>query len=225
MQTPKMYYIMRHMKTRTYKYKIEVTNEGITAFMNRYHFDEKDRELLIATARVLSELFFVETGICYREDKVVCAATLGEGYDRFSDVVEDAEHLLVAYSLECFAMDFLAKSYEKMNETVYRETGRWMGTYRFLGDGDLDRMQEYLKIFQNLNLRWEKGMLRPLKSVVFTAEYTDQREKSGCESCEQCRNVSCSFRRVVQSPGKKPPELKVKEGSAYPYGFARIFGK
>ncbi len=212
------------MEQKTYKYVIEENELTIGNFIARYHFDPADEVFLLSVGRFLSELVTVEAEIMYYEDKVVCAATLGAGYDKLCDVAEEAGKLFLAYSLECFSMEFLSKAYEKMNETVYRETGKWMGAYRFLGDGELEELEDYTNRLSSVMLQWKNGMLRPLKSVIFTAAYKEDRKESGCDTCENCKNTSCSFRRVIhknRAPKRVVPDEKV---SAASYGISRIFG-
>lgn len=229
------------MNCKRYIYTIEQNGITIEHFIRRYHFDEKDRELLLATGRFLSELNTVEAGIIYDDDRVVCVATLGDRYDRLLDVVAESQHLLLAYSMECFAMEFMSKTYEKMNETVYQETGKWIGEYHFLGEGELKEIEDYLSVFSDNSstVTWKKGMLRPLKSVIFTAEYKERREDSGCHTCELCDNLTCSFRQIVQKPDgdRKYKGGAVRAGrlgqktdvdlssTVYSYGISQIFGK
>lgn len=245
------------MNCKKYIFTIEQNDITIEHFIKRYHFDEKDRELLLSTGRFLSELNMVEAWITYNDDGVVCMATLGDRYDRLLDVVAESKHLLLAYSMECFAMEFLSKTYEKMNETVYEETGKWMGEYHFLGDEDIQDIERYLyevagngisqdvipehnnkcevtsnqentgdRVLTDRIITWENGMLHPLKSVIFTAEYKEKREDSGCHKCELCENMTCSFRQVVQKPPRKKQRVDVDvSNTVYSYGISQIFGK
>lgn len=229
------------MKCKKYTYSIEQNMITIEKFIKRYHFNTEDRDLLSATGKFLAELNQVEAGIAYCDDKVVCVATLGERYDRLFDVVADSKHLLLAYSMECFAMEFLSRTYEKMNETVYEETGKWMGEYHFLGDDELEDIETYLKEFSSafscdktskdsdddsFNITWKNGMINPLKSVIFTAGYSEKRSESGCHNCEQCSNLTCSFRNIVQRKERKQNDYSINEkNAAYSYGIAQIFGK
>lgn len=216
------------MNYKKYVYKIEQNVITIEQFIRRYHFEDKDKELLLATGRFLSEINEVEAWIGYGKDQVTCIATLGERYDRLLDVVMESQHLLMAYSLECFAMEFLSKTYERMNETVYEETGKWMGEYHFIGDEEMIKKIVCGKNLEGdssaLSVSWEKGMLRPLKSVIFTAEYRDKREESGCYDCEKCDNLTCTFRQIITKNVRKPREVNVDAKSvAYSYGISQIF--
>ncbi len=214
------------MKQKQYTFSVESDSIQMDKFIKRYHFDEKDKELLCATGHFLAEMISVEAGILYLEEKTVCVATLGSRFDRMSDVVAESEHLLLAYSMECFGMEFLSKAYEKMNEMVFQETGKWMGEYIFLGEENLEEIREGLDAFSNLSVTWKNGMLRPLKSVIFTAKYKEKREDSGCHNCEQCNNVTCSFREGVQKKNQKNRNVLAlnKSGKVYSYGISRILG-
>lgn len=233
------------MNCKKYIFTIEHNEITFEHFIKRYHFHEQDRELLMATGRFLSEFNRVEAGIIYNDNGVICVATLGNGYDRLLDVVAESQHLLLAYSMECFAMEFLSKTYEKMNETVFRETGKWMGEYHFLGAEDFKDIEKYLSALycedindksygnelsdrtsSNSVVTWENGMLHPLKSVMFTAEYKEHREESGCHNCELCENVTCSFRQVVQKSNIRKNKVEVDvSNTVYSYGISHIFGK
>ena len=76
----------------------------------------------------------------------------------------------------------------------------------------------------DLSVNWEKGMLRPLKSVIFTAEYRDKREESGCHDCDKCDNLTCTFRQIITKNVRKTREVNVDAKSvAYSYGISQIF--
>ena len=219
------------MNCKKYIFTIEHNDIMIEHFIKRYHFEEKDKELFMSTGRFLSELNTVEARIAYNDDCVVCTATLGERYDRLLEVVAESKHLLLAYSMECFAMEFLSKTYEKMNETVFQETGKWMGEYHFLGEEEFQNIEKYIKEYSDNGvsdnkLFWKNGMLHPLKSVIFTAEYKVRREDSGCHNCELCENITCSFRQVVQKPVNRRNKAYVDiNNTVYSYGISQIFGK
>ena len=85
-------------------------------FMERYHFEMKDRQMIETTVRFACELIKLHIVIGYREEGVTCAITLGDQYDKLSDAV--GEHLLLSYCLECVGMELLSKAYEK--NYVYR---------------------------------------------------------------------------------------------------------
>ncbi|MGN0153158.1 MAG: hypothetical protein ACI4A3_01810 [Lachnospiraceae bacterium] len=210
------------MQTEKYSFSIDCEQLNITHFMNRYHFEKKDSMLVEATGRFLAELLLVESGICYLPEKVICAVTLGSKFDQLEEVASD--DLLLSYCMECYGMEFLSKAYEKINDYVFENCGRWMGHYHFLDDREIE---EELKKLEGLSIFWENGMLHPAKSVLFTAEYTDKREESGCGHCSQCGNVSCLFRKQEENPNNTDKNRHTMElgKSVYSYGISRIFGE
>ena len=134
---------------------------------------------------------------------------------------------MLAYAMECFGMEYLSKSYEKLNEIVLTETGKWMGIYRFLGEGDIEMIKRCLCAVEKMPVTWKEGMLRPLKSVIFEAPLKEHKVESGCHNCEQCENVTCSFREVMQEGRKRKEKIleAAKEQRVYSYGISRIFTK
>lgn len=214
------------MKKQIEKYSLFIRYDEIDIrnFIIRYHFDKKDEELLTATARFLTELVTVRAEIQYLAEKMDCVVTLGERFDKFSELA--AENLLLSYCVECMGMEFLTKAYEKMNEFVFQKTGKWMGDYYFLDGDSLGEMEEWKGIIEDLSVEWKNGMLRPLKSVIFTAKYTDKREESSCSSCEQCGNVTCSFRKIQENRNKSDriANTTALGKEIYSYGISRIFG-
>lgn len=210
------------MRYQSYAFSMEKDAIQIEGFLQRYHFEERDRELLWATGRFLTEMIRVEAGLLYQDHQVVCVVTLGDLYDRLAELVAESEQLLLGYSMECFGMEMLAKAYERLNEIVFQETGKWMGIYHFFGAGELEEQERLLADMENPPAEWRQGMLHPSKSVIFKAAYQDRREESGCQSCEQCQNVTCSFRKT-RHKHKYFNQIN-QSGQAYSYGISRIFG-
>lgn len=205
-------------------FKIVYEEITMDSFMKRYHFEEKDRNLLDAVCRFLTELIEVEVGILLEKDRVDCIVTLGKRYDELSDIAGNAGHLLLSYSLECFGMEFLSIAYEKVNELVFHQTGKWVGEYYFLGDENTEELETCLSAFDGLSVTWEKGMLHPLKSVVFMAEYKEKKDDSGCNNCERCKNVTCSFRRIIGNKQTQNTDTGTVEMKVYSYGISQILG-
>lgn len=214
------------MNCKEYRFSIEQNAIPMDSFIKRFHFDEKDRELLSSTGRFLTEIITVETGIQYFKDGTVCVVSLGNRFDELSDLVAESGHLLLAYSMECFGMEFLSRAYEKMNEMVFRESGKWMGKYHFWGEEHSEDIRQSLEAFPNLSITWTNGMIHPLKSVIFAADYEEKREDSGCHNCEQCDNLTCSFRNVIQKQDWKSQTgyPATSKSAVYSYGISRIMG-
>ncbi len=190
-------------------------------FMERYHFEPKDREMVETTVRFVCELVKVQMWIGYREDGVVCAITLGKQYDQLSDVV--TEHLLLSYCMECVGMEMLSKAYERVNQHVYERKGCWIGDYQFPEGG---KAQKQLEKLQGVSVEWKNGMMHPAKSVVLVAEYVEEQSRSGCEHCMHCGNVDCVFRKKQEKENMKLNygNASVMGTQAYSYGVQRIFG-
>ena len=230
---------MNDSKFKKYSFHISQKDIDLAQFVGRYHFDEKDRPLILAAGGFLAELLPVKAGIRYEKDHVLCAATLSEKYDRLLDLAEEDEekNLLLAFAMECFAMELLSKGYERMNEAVHEETGRWMGTYHFLSVEDMaDRGTVLLSPgpmgtkepspCPELGIILKNGMLYPSKSVIFTAPYVDGKDDKGCHNCDLCSNTGCLFRQEIR---KREEEMKKREqglaqSAAYSYGVSRVFG-
>lgn len=205
-------------------FKITYKEVELDSFMERYHFEKKDRMLLDAEYRILSELVEAEVAILLKKEQAVCAVTLGKRYDELMNLTADAGHLLLSYSLECFSLEFLSQAYEKVNEAVFFEMGKWLSEYHFLGDDNIEELKACLTLFDRLPVTWEKGMLHPLNSVVFTAEYKDRREESSCHRCERCKNTTCSFRKTENKPAQNA-DTKTAGMQVYSYGISQILGK
>lgn len=228
-----MLYYLVEMKVRLKRmngirtsFKIAYDEINLNAFLQRYHFEEKDRKLLDAVCRILTEVVDVEAGILLKAEEAVCIVTLGKRYDELSDLAMDAGHLLLSYSLECFGMELLSRAYERIDEMVFDKVGKRLGEYNFLGDKDLENMEECLSEFHGIPVHWDNGMLHPLKSVMFTASYRKEGERTRCNSCEQCENITCSFRKIVERKNKlyENVDNRKRSAKAYSYGASMIFG-
>lgn len=193
-------------------------------FIERYHFDEKDRQLAEAVGRFLTELIEIKAEIRYLPQNIICIATLGEQFDKLEELT--AEHLLLSYCIECYGMELLSKAYERLNESSFQKVGKWIGTYHFMDEENVEEIQKILEIANGAGVIWERGMLHPLKSVIFTAEYKEKKEESGCEYCVQCGNVTCTFRKETKEKNKKEKRANTIDlgGKGYSYGIANIFG-
>ena len=157
----------------------------------------------------------------YEESGVICVVTLGERFDKLSDVVSD--NLLLSYCIECVGMELLSKAYERVNQYVYEERKMWLANYQFLQTEDIKKGLDAVK---TTSVTWKKGMLRPAKSVVLRADYVEDRGKSGCEHCSQCGNVNCVFRKQTINPNNlsKRSNTNAVGKNVYSYGINQIFG-
>lgn len=211
------------MYVKAYTFPVGKEDISIDNFIKRYHFDENDKELIKSTGTFLAGIITIIAVVCYRKENLVCAVTLGKPYDELEALVEASGNLLLSYCMECMGMELLSKAYAKMNEAVFRETGKWMGEYHFPDSDKLKAENELEKVLEEKGIYWKNGMLHPLKSVLFTAEYKENKTESGCHSCEQCDNLTCSFREIaaLRRPAKRD-EKTVDRSRSYSYGISRI---
>ena len=143
------------MCIKCYEFIMEAQELLTQNFWERYHFEEKDWELAGAAARFLSGMVKVRAAVENRGDHAVCAVTLGGGYDELEDVVERSGNLFLAYCVECLGMEFLEQAYERLNQAVHDEQGKWLGNYHFL-----EEMQEE-PVCDACGITMKKGMLHP----------------------------------------------------------------
>lgn len=211
-------------------YKIEYREMDMKAFMERYHFDLQDYDMVKAAARFISEITDIETWMLEEDGGVVCVATLGKRYDEIAGLTADSGNLLLSYCMECLGMEFLSKGYEKMNHTIHEETGFWLSKYHFLSEREsfavLGYKQQSEKRDNSIGVEWKDGMLRPLKSVIFRAKYQKHQEGDGCHNCLECENITCSFRKIVEQKNKlyENVDNRKRSAKAYSYGVTAIFG-
>lgn len=229
------------MYTKHYTFSIGSDEIVIKNFIKRYHFDETNMELIRSTGIFLAGVITINAAICYEQERVVCGVTLGKHYDELESLVEESGNLLLCYCMECFGMEFLSRAYKKMNEVVFEEKGKWMGNYHFLdweseedsgkqkNDNTFPHFLEnggvpetVAKVLKASNISWQKGMLYPLKSVIFTAEYKTDKAESGCHDCSQCGNTTCSFRERIKPGEKVRNSVAVLPDKVYSYGISRI---
>ena len=216
-------------------YKIAYEELHLDGFMQRYHFEQQDLEMVQAAMRFLSEITQVEAWILEKESGVICAATLGRRYDELENLVAESGNLFLSYCMECLGMEFLSKGYEKINETVQEQKGVWLSEFSFLDEENLaeEEVKELLKMVQaeseqikTGDVEWKNGMLRPLKSVIFRAQYRNQKEDGVCRDCSGCENITCSFRKFMTRKNKvyENVDNRKRSAKAYSYGVTTIFG-
>lgn len=211
------------MYVKAYTFPVGKEDISIDNFIERYHFDENDKELIKSTGIFLTGIITIIAVVSYRQENLVCAVTLGKQYDELEALVEESGNLLLAYCMECMGLELLSKAYAKVNEAVFQETGKWMGAYHFEDSDRLKVENELAKALGEKGIYWKNGMLHPLKSVLFTAEYKENRTESGCHNCEQCDNLTCSFREIAALWGTAKMDEKIMDRSRrYSYGISRI---
>ncbi len=179
---------------------VSLTREERNRMAKRYHFRKTD----LSRIEVLYEeaLPLVQVQVCYmfQSQTVLCAVTLGEGFDRLQERYSQAQAVSDTYILECIGSMLLEKAYEQIAAEVLRETGQFLCRMEFPGsDLPLAKMQEILQ-----NLAKEEGilpvscneyfMLLPKKSVVFLGRLGKERA-AGC-ICTNCPRKNCESRQA-----------------------------
>lgn len=184
------------MCIRCCSFSIGADEIAVENFIKRYHFGQNDKELVQSAAVFLAGIVQVDAAIGYEDNGVTCAVTLGKHYDELAGIAEDSGNLLLSYCIECLGMEFLASAYEKISETVFTATRKWLGDYRFLDVVDIEKDQSLFPICEAGGIQFEKGMLHPLKSVVFTAGYKEEKSGAG-HDCGNCENAGCDYRQAA----------------------------
>lgn len=211
------------MYMKTYSFSVGYEDISIENFLKRYHFDDNDIELIKSTGNFLAGIVTITAAIFYQQEKLFCAVTLGKHFDELENLVVESGNLMLSYCIECLGMELLSKAYVKMNEAVFQETGKWMGEYHFLDSDNLEITKKLADGLEENGIFLKKGMIHPLKSVIFTAEYKKNKAESGCHSCEKCDNLNCSFREVsVSRMHTEKNERQMDKGRIYSYGISRI---
>lgn len=171
------------------------------------------------------------------ESIVIAAATLGPGIDRLQEAMEANKRLLDVYAVDCLAMEALQCLYQILAERV-RLQGYYINKYIF---AEIDTKDGYdtgtlLDMLGAEIALTDEGMMRPLKSVVFTGVLTNDADLACGNLCEQCSNTGCQYRRASYGTDancrmsgllkqKKLIEEREPGVLKYSYGYQRIFGR
>ena len=157
------------------------------------------------------------------EEKVLAAATLGRGVDQLLEDWSGHGQILDSYAADCLAMEALQCLYGLLeNELVKKNV--YIERYRF-PDPDEEGEESMADILKQLQCSkavelTPDGILRPMKSVVFSGILTADREKRCSTICRDCGREDCPNRYSLHMGNyREPGVLK------YSYGYQRIFGK
>lgn len=199
------------------EYQIPFSQEEYLQTLVHSHFREADfwECLKIEKELVLSD---IKARAWYRweqEDKILVVMTLGQVFDDLTERYERKEELLLAYAVECLAMELLKKSYDIFKEAIYEREGKYPGEYYFLNDEEMIYMSEILEQMRIREVRCNEAFaLIPQKTIVFLTELSYEK-KGGCiRLCENCSQVNCPNR--MQTLEERRPVLN--------YGYQRILG-
>lgn len=211
------------MKTKVYTFQIEYSELSISEFMERYHFENKDISMVEAIGRFLTEYIHIQAGVITKDDETVCMVTLRKAFDDFEELLARQEKILMSYCAECFGMEFLSKAYEKISHLNKEETGYYLTNYHFL-ELEILNEERYKSFGKQVGIYLDNGMIKPLKSVVYTAEYSKVKPNS-CIDCSKCDNINCSFRDTKNAIEESQVRERIYEQVKYSYGAKRIFGE
>ena len=210
------------------------SEELIRKIINKYHFEDKDRELLMAVlnevqasskAHAVYRINQWNTGVkaIDTSQAAVVAITLGDGVDELQESYEAAGSLQEAYMVEAVSSELLLYLYGRFNSDYARFHRRYVKKYVFIGeDIPLTNMTEILghlyekgdveqEIYAN-----EYGVLIPSKSVVFYALLTDNPNQVCRGICMSCNRVDCENSEYTNREYENTAILN--------YGIQRILG-
>lgn len=199
------------------EYQIPFSQTEYVQALLRSHFQEADlRECLkIEKKLVLSDLR-VKAWYCPKEEnRILVVMTLGQIFDDLVEEYEQKEELLLAYAVECLAMEVLKKAYEMFGEKLYEIEEKYPGEYHFLDDKAMRDMPEILKGMKIGEVYCNEAFaLIPQKTVVFLTELSDEKNTECISLCESCSRKNCPNRM----------EKTKKHLAALNYGYQRILG-
>lgn len=199
------------------EYQIPLSQAEYMQILIRSHFPEADLSECLKIERELS-FSDIRVRVWYcpeQENRLLVVMTLGADFDDLIEKYEKEEELLLAYAVECLAMEVLKKAYDIFPEKLYEREGKYPGEYHFLDDEEMRRMPELLKEMKIREVSCNEAFaLVPQKTVVFMTEVSDKKN-AGCISvCETCGREDCPNRtrgREVRAAGLN-------------YGYQRILG-
>ncbi|MDD6812132.1 MAG: hypothetical protein PUD93_09745 [Lachnospiraceae bacterium] len=196
---------------------LQLEREKYTEIMERYHFSESDLPMLEMVGNYLlqeikPEMFYECAAMVY------VVVSLGESVDKLQNRYTEEGNLLEAYMVECISMELLTQAYERTGEIIYRDTGKWLSGFDFLGEKyPLSLMEDIFEVLQPEGICFNHAyMLTPKKTVVFVSQLQKERKNSMCYICSQCSNYNC-INRLNESTKNVNRNMT--------YGYQRIFGK
>ena len=192
-----------------------LTEEELQPIMERFHFPETERGeflllqgqikevlqcrgiLLTLPEEIRQEAVPYGKMVLHRQDTVLGAITLGEGYDRLQKDYTEKQQLSQSYRMEMLGMEYLQKGYVLFNEAVHAEGLGYPGEYHYLEEAQqILQACTYLKSKQFMAIDYNRyGVLTPSKSVIFKASLKQGTGQNCTNTCANCTAIHCSFRR------------------------------
>lgn len=209
---------------------VELNSEGWPALLKKYKLENvmsaAHVQLLWQRVQHVMEPDIWYTVQISESMTVLAAATLGEGVDTLLESWSEKGQILDSYAADCLAMEALQCMYSLLEDELLKQK-LFITEYCFPepeagednGGNGMAVILEQLQCGTYIRMT-EDGMLRPLKSVVFSGILTADREKRCITICENCRRRDCPNRYSLHMGNyREPGALK------YSYGYQRIFGK
>ena len=192
-----------------------LTDEELQPIMEHFHFPETERSEFLLLQKRIEEVLqcrgilltlpkeikqeAVPYGkmVLHRQDSVLGAITMGEGYDRLQKDYTEKQQLSQSYRMEMLGMEYLRKGYTLFNEAVHAEGLGYPGEYHYLEDSQqILQACDYLKSKQFMAVDYNRyGVLIPSKSVIFKASLKQGTGPDCTNTCAVCTAIHCSFRR------------------------------
>ena len=209
---------------------VELNSEGWPALLQKYKLENvmsaAHVQLLWQRVQHVMEPDIWYTVQIPESMTVLAAATLGEGVDTLLESWSEKGQILDSYAADCLAMEALQCMYSLLEDELLKQK-LFITEYCFpepeIGEGNgghgMAAILEQLQCGEYIRMT-EDGMLRPLKSVVFSGILTADRAKRCITICENCSRRDCPNRYSLHMGNyREPGALK------YSYGYQRIFGK
>ena len=209
---------------------VELNSEGWPALLQKYKLENvmsaAHVQLLWQRVQHVMEPDIWYTVQIPESMTVLAAATLGEGVDTLLESWSEKGQILDSYAADCLAMEALQCMYSLLEDELLKQK-LFITEYCFpkpeIGEGNgghgMAAILEQLQCGEYIRMT-EDGMLRPLKSVVFSGILTADRAKRCITICENCSRTDCPNRYSLHMGNyREPGALK------YSYGYQRIFGK
>lgn len=199
------------------EYKIPFSQTEYVQALIRNHFHEADFSECLKIEKKLP-LCDLKVKAWYRpeqEDKILVVMTLGQIFDDLVEEYEQKEELLLAYAVECLAMEVLKKAYDMFGEKLCEKEGKYPGEYYFLDDREMKNMPRILKQMKIQEVCCNEAFaLIPQKTVVFLTGLSYERNAGCIKLCENCSQKNC------------PNRMQKEKQNAVPlnYGYQRILG-
>lgn len=182
-----------------------LTPEWIERVAEKYHYEEKDLELLLQVASDIRGCIKGQEAleIVVSDAHADIAISLGRNLDILLDKYARYDLVMEQLMTENLVSELLMNQYGEVNSILEKEFGLYVSSLHFWGDDavySFEKMKENLQIFRHLHVKCTKDYcLVPSKSVVYRADVRKEicdksRDVSVCASCIRRLRGECEFR-------------------------------